>query len=53
MGSSDKWSSDVSDSELSTYAEYDNNSWDQTFIEGLTEQTLETDMQERENFPLH
>ena len=42
MGSSEKCSSDVyisGDNELSTCAEFDDESWDQTFIEGLTERT--------------
>ena len=43
MSSSEKCSSDVyitGDNELSTCAEFDDESWDQTFIEGLTEQDI-------------
>ena len=46
MGSSEKCSSDVyinGDNELSTCAEFDDESWDQTFIESLTEQ-IQTDI---------
>ena len=42
MRSSEKCSSDVyitGDNELSTCAEFDDESWDETFIEGLTEHT--------------
>ena len=51
MGSSEKCSSDVyvaGDNGLVTCAEFDDETWDQTFIEGLTEQTEHSDTEEQE-----